>query len=91
MTTLADARAGRFPTTDALYSASRQLLAGAVAAASDGQTDSLAAAARPLLTSEEEAVLRAQLPRLGADFNQNARTIARALAAATDTPFEEVS
>lgn len=91
VTTLADARAVRFPTTDALYAASRQLLAGAVSTASDGQTDSLAAAVHPLLTSEEEAAFRKLLPRLGGDANQNARAIARALAAATNTPFEEVS
>lgn len=89
VTKLADARAASFPTTDALYAASRQLLATAVAAASDGNANPLASAVHPLLTSEEEAAFRAQLPRLGADPNQNAPAIARALAAATGTPLEE--
>ena len=89
VTTLVDARAARFPTTDALYAASHGLLRAAVAAASAGQADGLTSAAHPLLIGQEEAAFREQLPRLGGDSNQNARAIARALAAATGTPLEE--
>lgn len=80
--------AGRFTTTDALSRALRTLVTSAVTAAERGDSSGLQGALQPFLSTSRSALRLGSAHPLGNDVNQNARTLARALAEATGVQGE---